>query len=307
VLIKHLEYLTALAREKHFARAAAACDVTQPTLSAGIKQLEDNLGVLIVERGQRFQGLTPEGERVLVWAQRILADVAALEQDVSETRGSLVGRLRMGVVPAALPMVTLLTTPFGERYPHTTITVISSTSVDIQRGLADFTLDVGLTYLDNEPLAHVRSVPLYRERYVLLTPIDGPMADRETVTWREAAELPLCLLTPDNQGRRIVDANFRAGGATARPRIESNSIVALCAHPRFGRFSSVLPEALVTALGAPTGVRAIPLVEPVASQSVGLIVGDHDPPMPIAAAVLRIAQEVDAESVVTGAGRVTQQ
>jgi DNA-binding transcriptional LysR family regulator len=204
------------------------------------------------------------------------------------------------VVPAALPMVTILTTPFAERYPHTTITVISSTSLDIQRGLDDFTLDVGLTYLDNEPLVHVRTIPLYRERYVLLTPAGGPMGARSTVTWREAAELPLCLLTPDNQGRRIVDAHFRAAGVVARPRIESNSIVALCAHPPLGTFSSVLPEALVTTLGPLTGVRAVPLVEPDASHSVGLIVADRDPLTPLGAAILKIAEAVDVDQLMRG-------
>ncbi len=80
---------------------------------------------------------------MLAWARRILANVEALAQDMSETRGSLVGRLRMGVVPAALPMVTLLTTRFVDAYPRTTVTVSSATSVDIQRGLDDFSLDVG--------------------------------------------------------------------------------------------------------------------------------------------------------------------
>jgi DNA-binding transcriptional LysR family regulator len=78
MVIRHLRYLTALAQERHFARAAAICNVTQPTLSAGIKQLEESLGVLIVERGHRFVGLTAEGERVLAWAQRLLVDYESL-------------------------------------------------------------------------------------------------------------------------------------------------------------------------------------------------------------------------------------
>ncbi len=118
------------------------------------------------------------------------------------------------------------------------------------------------------------------------------------MTWREAANLPLCLLSPENQGRRIVDRHFREAGAIPRPRVESNSLVALCAHPRLGTLSSVLPEALVATLGPLPGVRAIPLVEPEASHSVGLIVPERDPLMPIAAAVLRIAQAIDANAVV---------
>ena len=78
---RHLEYLVALARERHFGRAASACGVTQPTLSAAIRELEAELDVLIVERGQRYRDLTAEGLRVLEWARRILADRDALRQE----------------------------------------------------------------------------------------------------------------------------------------------------------------------------------------------------------------------------------
>ena len=156
MLTRNLRYLLALSVERHFARAAAACQVTQPTLSAGIKHLEEELGVLIVQRGQRFEGFTAEGERILVWARRILGDVESLQQEVSALRNQLVGRLRLGAIPTALPLTAQLTTPFASVHPGVTISVISLSSVDIQRGLDDFTLDAGLTYLDNEPLARVR-------------------------------------------------------------------------------------------------------------------------------------------------------
>jgi DNA-binding transcriptional LysR family regulator len=291
MLIKHLEYLAALARERHFARAAAACGVTQPTLSAGIKQLEESLGVLLVERGQRFLGLTPEGERVLVWARRMLADRESLLQDVRARRGELVGRLRIGAVPMALPAIALLTSRFAARHPRVTITVMSHTSAEIQRGLEEFSLDVGLTYLDHEPLVHLRSLPLYRERYLLLTPADGRFGERASVTWREAATLPLCLLTPDMQGRRIVDGYFSAAGVVVHPSIETNSIVTLCSHLRAGAWSSVMPHTILFLYGALAGTRAVPLVEPAASRSVGLVAPEREPLTPVAAALFEVLGE----------------
>jgi len=290
--IKHLEYLVALSREKHFAHAAAACHVTQPTLSAGIKQLEESLGVLIVERGQRFRGFTAQGERVLGWARRILGDVDALQRVVSDADGELVGRLRLGVIPSALATVAQLTGPFTTMHPKTSVTVLSQTSIDIQRGLDDFSLDAGLTYLDNEPLAHVRPFPLYRERYRLVTPASGPAGSRSEIPWREAAELPLCLLTPDMQNRRIIDGHFLAAGAIVRPRIETNSLITIWTHLRRGGYSSVLPEAMLGVVGDADGLTTIPLVEPEASQSVGLIMPDRDPPTPLAAAFLSVAETV---------------
>jgi DNA-binding transcriptional LysR family regulator len=79
-VIDKLEYLMALAREQHFGRAADTCGVTQPTLSAGIKQLESSLGVMLVQRGSPYIGLTPEGERTLAWARRIVSYSRSMRQ-----------------------------------------------------------------------------------------------------------------------------------------------------------------------------------------------------------------------------------
>lgn len=87
MLLRRLEYLVALARERHFARAAAVCFVSQPSLSAGIRRLEHELDVPIVRRGRRYEGLTPEGELVLAWAHRILAEQDALRQELSARAG----------------------------------------------------------------------------------------------------------------------------------------------------------------------------------------------------------------------------
>jgi len=300
MVIRHLQYLTALARERHFARAAAMCNVTQPTLSTGIKQLEESLGVLIVERGQRFLGLTAEGERVLAWAQRVLTDFSSLQQELSEMREGLVGQLRIGAIPVALPIVPLLTTPFAHRYERTDIQVVSLNSISIQRSLDDFSLDAGVTYLDNEPLARVRCIPLYRERYVLLTHRDGALGDRRVVTWSEAASQPLCLLTPDMQNRRILDMHFHQAGAEIHAAVETNSLVTLWSHLRFGHWSSVVPHTFLLLLAERDGLAAIPLIEPDASHLIGLVASDRDPLPPVAHALLNIARHLEIAATIDG-------
>jgi len=293
MLLRNLRYLEALAREQHFARAAKTCQVTQPTLSAGIKQLEEELGLLIVQRGQRFQGLTPEGLRVVEWTRRILADVESLQQEASELRAGLVGRLRIGAIPVALPMVALLTAPFAARHPQVSITVTTLSSMEIQRGLDDFTLDAGITYLDNEPLAHVRTLPLYRERFYLFAPADSPIGSRGTATWADAATLRLCLLTPDMQNRRILNGLFSAHGVTPRATIETNSVLALWAHLRNVGWSSVLPHPFLYLLGVPPGVRALPLEEGKGHFTIGVVVPDREPMTPSARELLRVSGELD--------------
>ena len=103
VSIQQLEYLLALARERHFGRAASACHVSQPTLSVAIRRLEHELDVVIVLRGQRFEGFTAEGQRVVTWAHRILAERNELLADIERMRGGLTVTARIGAVPTAVP------------------------------------------------------------------------------------------------------------------------------------------------------------------------------------------------------------
>ncbi|QRG04917.1 LysR family transcriptional regulator [Xanthobacter dioxanivorans] len=291
-MIDKLEYLIALARERHFGRAAEACGVTQPTLSAGVKQLEDTLGVLLVQRGSRFMGFTPEGERTLEWARRIVADARAMRQDIDALKRGLAGPLRIAAIPTALPMVAALTTPFRARHPDVRFTVISRTSIEILNHLENLEIDAGITYLDNEPLGRVNTVPLYRERYRLVTSPQAHLGDRDSVTWAEVAELPLALLTPDMQNRRIVDSLLAAAGASAKPTLESNSMVVLFTHVRTGLWASVMPAMLADSLGLTSVVRSIPIVEPEISHSIGLVVPHREPTTPITAALVAEARRI---------------
>ena len=225
--IRQLQYLVALAREKHFTRAAQACHVTQPTLSGRIRQLEQELGVPIVERGQRFHGLTPDGERVLRWAHVILDNWTSMQQEIEalrDTSGALSGHLSIGVIPSALPMAGLIGRAIRDHHPGVELTVLSQSSIEILRNLEDFTIDVGLTYLDNEPIEGMRSETIYMERYCLLVRSDHPLARASSVSWADAAKEPLCLLTPDMQNRRIIDRAFRDANCAPVPKLETNSV-----------------------------------------------------------------------------------
>ncbi|HEY1723066.1 MAG TPA: LysR family transcriptional regulator [Magnetospirillaceae bacterium] len=295
MVLRQLQYLVALAREQHFARAAKSCNVSQPTLSAAIRQLEEELGAPIVERGHRFNGFTPEGQAVLDHAKRILAECESLTQDLGKLKHGLIGRLRLGAIPTVLPVVALITAAFRARHPLVTIAVLSCTSAEIQRGMDNFELEVGLTYLDNEPLDHVRTTPLYREEYILLAPHHGPFVDRDTVTWTEAASVPLCLLTPDMQNRRIIDGIFRSIDRQPQPTLETNSIFNLCSSVSAGHWSSIMPKALLQVFGMPEGTRALSLIEPETTRTIGMIIPDRAPPSPLAGSMFELASTLDLE------------
>jgi DNA-binding transcriptional LysR family regulator len=291
-MLDKLEFIIALARERHFGHAAEACGVSQPTFSAGIKQLEDMLGVLLVQRGSRFQGFTPEGERVLDWARRIVGDTRAMRQEVDALKHGLAGHIRIAAIPTALAMVAMITTPYRAKHPDVSFTILSRNSIEVLGLLENLEVDAGLTSLDNEPLGRVQTVPLYSEQYRLLTSSDSPLGNRDRVTWAEVGKVPLCLLTPDMQNRRIIEQLLRDAGSDVAPTLESDSIVVLFAHVRTGRWASVMPAKLAEVLGLTEKVRAIPIVDPDVAHSIGLVVPHRNPLTPLINALVAEAKQL---------------
>ncbi len=295
-------YLVALAREKHFGRAAAACHVSPSTLSAAIRDLESELGVAIVERGQQFAGLTPEGQRVVDYAQRVAASAEGLKQELAQLRQGLTGRLRLGAIPTALTVVASLTAPFARRHPLATAEVLSLSTDEILDRLRRFELDAGIVYVESvtDPLFSV--IPVWRERHVLLTSAEGAFAGRDAVSWREAATVPLCLLTPDMQNRKTIDAVFAKVGVTeGNPRgtggtasLETNSILSILAHVGSGHWSSIVPRSVLEQVGLPAGVVAINLVEPALDWATGLVTLAREPRPPMVVAVIAEAENLTA-------------
>ncbi|MBY0562330.1 MAG: LysR family transcriptional regulator [Hyphomicrobium sp.] len=296
MFVRQMSYLVALAREKHFGRAAERCHVTQSTLSSGLKALERELDMRLVIREPRFIGLTPEGERVVEWASQIISDYESLKQDVEGLRQGLKGILRLGVVPAAMPAVAKLTSPFCAKYPNVAIDIESMSSVQIQSALDKFEIDAGLTYLDNEPLSNVRRKPLYREHYLFVTHKDNPIAQSDTVTWRTAVSENLCLLQESMQNRRVLNNITRSLGLKLSPTITSNSFLAVCSHVCSGEWSSIIPHTFSYIFAGCNELALIDMVEPVHSQAIGLVASDRDPLTPLAHALMRCADRLDLEA-----------
>jgi DNA-binding transcriptional LysR family regulator len=291
VAIQQLEYLVALARERHFGRAASACHVSQPTLSVAIRRLEHELDVVIVLRSQRFEGFTVEGQRVVTWAHRILAERNELLADVERMRGALTVTARIGAVPTSVPASPLVTSRFLERYPGARVRIESMSSREIARRLAEFELDAGLTYLDAETPPGTKRVELYRERYVLVAPSAHPLMQQSEVRWMEAAELPLCALTTAMRNRRIIDASMAADGARFSPVVEADTVGALYTHIKTLRLASVVAHTWLDAFGMPDGMAMRPMVEQGPGPAVGLIVLDREPNSLVAQALLEAAAD----------------
>ena len=108
MFLRQLTYLIALDRYQHFSRAAESCGVSQPALSAAIRQLEAELGITIIRRTRRFNGLTDEGRRVLAWARQTLAVLDGLRQEAAFAQAVAGGTLSIGVIPSGMQGIPLL-------------------------------------------------------------------------------------------------------------------------------------------------------------------------------------------------------
>jgi DNA-binding transcriptional LysR family regulator len=292
MFIRQLEYLVALAREKHFAKAAAACYVSQPALSSAIRALEKELDLMIVQRGRRFIGLTIEGERVLVWAEQTLASLSRMREDASAARSTMAGTLRIGAIPTTMTIAAFLTGPCRAAHPLIRYTVCSLSAEAIVNQLDHFELDVGLTYLDDRVIEGFEKLHLFDERYVLLT--DRRKILAETLTWEQAARLPLCLLTGKMRNRQVIDAAFRRAGAQPTVVLETDSLFSLYAHVSEAGLFSVVPHSLLNFFDLTDRVQARPLL-PTLTRAIGLIARNQPSLAPITSAFWDIARVLDLQ------------
>lgn len=263
MLFRQLEYFVAVAREQHFARAAQACYVSQPALSAAIAKLENELGVSLINRGHAFEGLTPEGERLVIWARRILAEHDAFKSEVDAVQTGISGTLRVGVGPTATAPTALIVQAFAAAHPLARIRVSEHLrATDLHRRVHDFELDAAVAYLTPTDQEGLNVTPLYQERYVAVGTHALIPQDTTTLTWSEASQFPLALLNTEMRVRQFIDQAFSENGITVNPQIEAESIETLTMHVSTGHWMSIVPHTAIHTLTPTAGIIAVPLTEP---------------------------------------------
>jgi DNA-binding transcriptional LysR family regulator len=293
-VLEKLEFMLALAREKHFGRAAESCGVAQPTFSQGIQQLEEMLGAPLVKRSSRFLGFTPEGERVLDWARRLVGDVQAMRQEILGLRHGVGAHIRIAAMPSAMPIVASLTGPFQLRHPTVRFTLLTRSADEIVSLLHEREIEAGVRYVGGDTAGETEEIALYREEYLLLTTRDGPFGRSRRIGWSQLAGLPLCLLTPNLHIRRIVDGALQGAGIKASPAIETDSILALATHVLTGKWVSVVSSLVVDAIDLSGRLRVVPIVEPHLAHMIGLVVSKRFPIQPAIASLMQDARKAAA-------------
>lgn len=290
--LRSLGYFVTLARERHFARAAAQCGITQPTLSVALGALEDELGKRLVDRDRRFVDLTEHGRALLPWAQQIVAAQEGMFQALTGLEGGLRGELRLGVMAAAIALIGPVCRVLTDLHPHISLSIRSLSAQEIADGLAAFELDAGISYADDDALPGMIHVELQHDRFIFACAQGANILPLPAMGWREAATHPLCLLDPAMQNRRIIDACFAWHNVTVAPRITADSFVALLAAIETGSFATILPESHCALLRGLEWARFIPMEPLPEANRVVLIVPDRAPVSQMAQAALIAARRV---------------
>lgn len=290
--LRQIRYFVTIARLRHFANAAAECGVSQPTLSAGLSALEQDVGHRLIERDRRFVGLTAQGEAMLPWAEQIIGAVASMTSSVAARSAQITGEFSLAAIPAALPLAGLFGEALLAAHPGLTLAVRSATSREIERALNAFECDAGLTYLDHEPPGNVLSVALHAERYLFVARVDSALGTLAEIGWEQVARQPLCLLHQGMQFRRILDTRMRAQGLAITPRVVADSYMTLFDLVRSGGFCTIVPDTYASLLSGLDWAQFVPLTDSEAPRRIGLVVVNRVPLSPMAGAALAVGREL---------------
>lgn len=239
--IKQLKFLIALDETRHFGQAAARCHITQPTLSMRLRSLEDELDLPLVNRGQRFEGFTAPGERVLAWARTVLAAYDGLQAEAAACRGNLIGTLRLGVVPLSsfdpLPLMQRL----HAAHPELRFELSSLSSEQVLEHLANNRIDIGVSYLERLDSERFDSLAFDETRMGLLYDQRSFTFGEEPLSWEALIELPLCMLTSGMHFRQSIDHNFHSRGLTPQPLLQTDAVHQLLQAVHGGFCCAIMP------------------------------------------------------------------
>ena len=277
--LRDLQMLVSLSRTRNFSRSAMDCNISQPAFSTRIRKLEERFKLPLVRRGNSFQGFTKEGDVVLKWARKLLADEEGMRQEIASLKNDLNGTLSLGVIPTAMPFAARVSAKLREKHPNLSIEIYSESTHQIVRKLNDFSLDAGILYFNNgDPETTVK---LYEERYVFIAPKSLTVSKEKQITWAEVAQIPLCLLTQNMKNRQLIDRHFLDLGISPSIVTEASDFTAVLAQVAAGNAATIAPESVAQTFLDLKSTKQLDLIRPVLTHSVGLSIKDQSPVLPM--------------------------
>lgn len=299
ISMKHLRYFEALARHRHFGRAAAACGVSQPALSVQIRELEDTLGAPLVDRGGRQVALTGLGEAFELRVRDILRAVGELGDLARAWQGPLVGRLRLGVIPTVAPyLLPALITALARRHPGLELHPREAVTQRLIDELLEGRLDTAIVALPiSEPALH--EVPLLAEDFVLVRPADDaarPVPDAEAL-----GAMRLLLLEEGHCFREQAISFCKLAPADPRDLVEGSSLSTLVQMVGAGIGVTLIPEMAVAIETRSAAVAVARLPPPRPSRTIGMVWRRTNPLAERLEHVAAVCRELDVAGAISAA------
>lgn len=267
---RHLRYFLAVADALHFTKAAEGLHVSQPALSAQVKQLEQEVGVPLFDRLGRSVHLTRAGMIFREHARRALREMELAQATIAQEEGLQRGQLTVGVVQTVNAyLVPEIVTRFSTKYPLVSLKLDELSGPDIEAGVENGALDMGIGFV---PVTseRIENQPLFEEDFVLIASPGHRLARRRQLSLSALAEESLILLPDIFCTRRLLNASFERIGAQPKIIVEMNSIEGILATVRTSKLATVLPR-LSLGGGRNNGLRGIPLKNPTPRRGVGLL------------------------------------
>lgn len=269
--LRQLEYAVAVAEHRSFRRAAAACHVTQPGLSAQIAALEQALGVQLFERDRRKVLVTPAGAEVVQRARAALEAAASVIETARGASEPLTGRLRLGVIPTIAPYLLPAVLPaVRARFPKLQLILREERTAQVLAQLDDGRLDAGILALPVP--GDLAAMKLYREDFLLAAPRGHPLARRAHVREDDLSDQPVLLLEDGHCLRDQALAVCHSAGAHENNELRTTSLPTLVQMVASGLGVTLLPELAAAALaGRGTGLEVARFTGTPPGRDVGLV------------------------------------
>ena len=240
MLARPIRYLKAVADHGSFTRAAAAMRVSQPALSQQIRELEEWMGMQLLDRSGRTVRATDVGEAYLRHVRRALDELEAGDRAIHDVQDLSSGALRLGVTPIYLlgPLIRR----YRDRFPGIVLTITPMVQSEIERALGSDALDVGLAR-SNVLAEDVEWLPLHTERLSLIVERGHPAANGDAEIHPAAlAAMPLALLGPTFSTRAMINRYLARNGVQPHVAVEANSTAAIVEIVRLAGLATILPE-----------------------------------------------------------------
>ena len=229
---------------------------------------------------------------MLAFAQTMALEYESLRADLSNGASKMFGMLRVGVIPSALPLIPELTLPFHQQHPRVNLKIVNINPPEVLQRLDDFSIDVAISYLEEEASRRCRTHRLYAESFGLLIRKGTLYSGRKFVSWEEASRLRLCLLAPEMQHGGTLPAGLFGKGVARLSYVETNSIIALYSEVRTGACCSVLPRSLATMANETDELETLLLPKSGKQACVGILMVNREVYSPLAEAFFKIASNV---------------